>query len=111
MIDPIVRPTKLAELVEYQSGSVVSRVLAKNEGGVLTVFAFAEGEGLSEHSTPHDATVLVLEGSVRISIAAEEHTVGAGEILRLPPDIPHALHGDGAFKLLLTILKKSRPSS
>jgi len=111
MTDPILHPTPLAGLVDYQDGSVVSRVLAKNEGGVLTVFAFAQGEGLSEHSTPHDATVLMLEGQVRISIGDDEHLLAAGEMLRLPSDIPHALQGGGPFKMLLTILKKPRPSA
>ena len=110
MTDPILSPTPLAALVDYQDGSVVSKVLAKNEGGVLTVFAFAEGEGLSEHSTPHDATVLVLEGEVRVSIGDDEHLMSEGEMLRLPSGIPHALQGGAAFKMLLTILKKPRPS-
>ncbi len=59
---PVVKPTALADLVDYQPEAVVSRTLLKSLGGSLTVFAFAEGEGLSEHRTPHDAIVLILDG-------------------------------------------------
>ena len=105
MDDPIEHPTPLAALVDYRPGSVVSRVLLRNEGGTMTVFAFAAGEGLSEHATPHDATILLLEGDVRVTIGNVSHDVGPGQILRLPASVPHALHGAGAFKMLLTILK------
>jgi quercetin dioxygenase-like cupin family protein len=111
MDNPIARPTSLAHLVDYQEGSVVSRVLLKNEGGVLTLFAFAEGEGLTEHATPHDATVLVLEGDVTVTIGGEEHRVEAGDILHLPAAVPHALQGGRPFKMLLTLLKKAPRSS
>jgi quercetin dioxygenase-like cupin family protein len=105
MDDPIAQPTPLAELVDYQAGSVVSRVLLRNEGGVMTLFAFAEGQGLSEHSTPHDASVLVLEGEVEVDVAGDCHNVSTGQILHLPPSVPHSLHGKAPFKMLLTILK------
>jgi len=106
MDNPIEHPTPLAGLVDYQPSSVVSRVLLRNEGGTMTVFAFAAGEGLSEHATPHDATILVLEGDVRVTIEHVDHDVGPGQILRLPASVPHALHGGRAFKMLLTIFKK-----
>jgi quercetin dioxygenase-like cupin family protein len=110
MDTPIDAPESLAELVAYQPGSVVSRVLLRTEGAVQTLFAFGRGEGLTEHTSPHEATVLVLEGSVRITIGAEgegrrEHRVEAGEILHLPGTVPHALHGEEPFKMLLTLLK------
>lgn len=108
MDNQIGTPQDLLSLVDYQPGSVVSRVLFRSKAGVVTVFAFAEGEGLTEHSSPHDALVQLLEGSVRISIGEEEHLVPAGGLLHLPAEIPHALHGGGPFKLLLTILKSPR---
>ena len=110
MDTPISQPTVLVDLVSYQPGSVVSRVLIRNSGAVMTLFAFAEGEGLTEHMSPHEATVLLLEGEARITIAGEPHTVRAGQMLHLPASVPHALHGDQAFKMLLTILKQSRPA-
>lgn len=106
MEDAIARPARLADLVAYQPGSVVSRVLLRNNGGVMTVFAFAEGQGLTEHSSPHEAVVLMLEGEARITIADDVHEVAAGEILHLPATIPHALQTHGGFKMLLTLLKK-----
>jgi quercetin dioxygenase-like cupin family protein len=106
MSDPIARPTRLADLVAYQPDSVVSRVLLRNQGGVMTLFAFAEGQGLAEHSTPHDATVQVLEGSVRITVGGDDDLeVAAGEIVRLPASLPHTLHGGAPFKMLLTMLR------
>lgn len=106
MENPIANPTGLVDLVEYQDGSVVSRVLLRNEGGVMTLFAFAEGEGLTEHSTPHDATVQLLEGRLRLTIGEEEHLLVAGDILHLPAAVPHALHEGGPFKMLLTLFKR-----
>lgn len=108
MSDPIATPTDLADLVGYQPGSVVSRVLMRNRGGVMTLFAFAEGEGLTEHTSPHEAIVLVVEGAVRITVGGDDHRVEAGQMLHLPATVPHALHGDGAFKMLLTLLKEPR---
>lgn len=105
---PIDTPRSLADLVAYQPGSVVSRVIFRNEGGVMTLFAFAEGEGLTEHSSPHDAVVQVLDGRVRITVGDGEHEVAAGEMLHLPASVPHALQGGPAFKMLLTLLKKPR---
>ena len=105
-LTPIERPTPLAEAIDYQPDSVVSRVLLRHPGGTMTLFAFAEGEGLSEHATPHDATVLIVEGEVRITVGDEDHRVAAGEILHLPASVPHALHGERPFKMLLTLFKK-----
>ncbi len=110
MDTPISQPTVLVDLVAYQPGSVVSRVLIRNAGAVMTLFAFAEGEGLTEHMSPHEATVLLLEGEARITIAGTPHAVRAGEMLHLPASVPHALHGEQAFKMLLTILKQPPPS-
>jgi quercetin dioxygenase-like cupin family protein len=106
MDTPIAHPTAIVDLVDYQPGSVVSRVLIRNSGAVMTLFAFAQGEGLTEHMSPHEATVHLLEGEARITIAGEPHTVRAGEMLHLPASVPHALQGEHAFKMLLTILKQ-----
>lgn len=99
-------PRDLAGLVDYQADSVVSRTLLKTPGGVLTLFAFAEGQGLSEHSTPHEAAVLVLHGSARITVAGTEHTVDTGQVLALPAGVPHALSATEPFKMLLTMLRQ-----
>lgn len=98
---------RLTDLVAYQDGSVVSRVVFRNDSGVMTAFAFAEGQGLTEHSSPHDAVVHVVDGRLRITIGDEVHDLAAGDILHLPPSVPHALEGGAPFKMLLTILKRS----
>ena len=105
---PITTPTSLLDMIAYQPDSVVSSVLLRNPGGVITLFAFADGQGLTEHTTAYDATILVLEGAVNVTIGDEEHAVTAGQMLHLPPSVPHALEGDGPFKMVLTLLKGSR---
>jgi quercetin dioxygenase-like cupin family protein len=103
----LANPSTLVDLLEYQPGSVVSRTLIKKATGTLTLFAFDAGEGLSEHSTPHDAVVQVLDGNVEITIGGVPHTVKAGEGLLLPASIPHALTALTPFKMLLTMIRES----
>jgi quercetin dioxygenase-like cupin family protein len=91
--------------LEYQERSVISRVLLKNAGGTITLFAFDEGEGLSEHKTPYDAFVTIVEGEVRIRIADRDHSLGAGDSLLLPANIPHAVDAVTKFKMLLVMIK------
>lgn len=95
----------LAAMVNADPGSVTSRVLLRTGGAVLTVFAFAEGQGLTEHATPHDALLQVLEGGVRVSVGDRDFDLKAGEILHLPRSIPHTLHEGGAFKMALFLMK------
>ena len=106
---PLSTPAVLADLVAFQSGSVVSRTLRKSTSGSLTLFAFDVGEGLSEHTTPHDATVLVLEGTANISVAGVSHRVSAPEALLLPGGIPHALQAPERFKMLLVVHRTDEP--
>lgn len=108
MDHPISTPRELASLVAYQPDSVVSRVVFRGPGGTMTLFAFAEGQGLSEHTNPNDALVHVLAGEVSITIAGTEHRVREGEMLHLPPSVPHELVGGAPFKMLLTLLKRPR---
>lgn len=96
---------KLDTLVDYQSGSVVSRTLIKKETGTVTVFAFDAGEGLSEHTAPFDALVHVIDGEADITIAGEPHQVKEGEMIILPANKPHALKAEKRFKMLLVMIK------
>ena len=99
------RAMEMAGLVDYQDGSVVSRTIIERETGTVTLFAFGIGQGLSEHTAPYDALVYVLDGTARITIAEDDHSVEAGEMLIMPADIPHALHADEAFKMLLVMIR------
>jgi quercetin dioxygenase-like cupin family protein len=95
----------LKEMVEYQQGSVVSRTIIDKPKGTVTLFAFAEGEGLSEHTTPYDALVQVMDGEVEITIGGKAFHLGEGEMIVMPAEIPHALRALGRFKMLLVMVK------
>jgi len=95
----------LADLVQYQSGAVVSRTLVKRPSGTVTAFAFDANEGLSEHTAPFDALVLLIDGAAEITIAGTPYQVQAGQMLRLPAGRPHALRAVQRFKMLLVMLR------
>lgn len=95
----------LKDLVAYQDGAVVSRTIVDRTIGTLTVFSFAAGEGLSEHTAPFDAVVQILDGSAEITIAGTVHQVGVGELLIMPAHQPHALRAVQPFKMLLTMIR------
>jgi quercetin dioxygenase-like cupin family protein len=99
------RVVGLEGLVEYQPGAVVSKTLVQKKAGTVTLFAFDKGQGLSEHTAPYDATVLVLDGDAEISIAGEKHAVGRGEMLIMPANVPHALDAAAPFKMLLIMVR------
>jgi quercetin dioxygenase-like cupin family protein len=92
-------------LVEYQSGSVVSRTLVKKPAGTVTAFAFDAGEGLSEHTAPYDALVLGVDGEAEITIAGVPHRMSVGQLLRLPAGRPHAVKASKRFKMLLVMIR------
>ncbi len=98
-------PAVLADLVAYQEGSVVSKTLIDKKSGTVTLFAFAQGQGLSEHTAPFDAMVCVLDGTADISIAGNTLRVGAGQIVIMPATIPHALKAEEQFKMMLTMIR------
>ncbi len=100
-----VGPQKLETLIDYRTSSVVSRTILNKPTGTVAMFAFGEGEGLSEHTAPYDALVQVLDGRVDISIGQEGHKLATGDWLIMPADVPHALQADGRFKMLLTMIK------
>ncbi|MEO7969815.1 MAG: cupin domain-containing protein [bacterium] len=95
----------LLELLQYQDSSIVSRVLLKDKGGTVTLFAFDQGEGLSEHTAPFEALVLVVEGDAEVEIAGKAYSVKQGETITLPANIPHAVKAATKFKMLLTMIR------
>ncbi len=101
--EPEVQP--LADLVGYEEASVVSRTLMDKETGTVTLFAFDAEQGLSEHTTPFDALVTVLDGTGEITIAGQPFRVGRGEMLLMPAGKPHAVKAPERFKMLLVMIK------
>ncbi|MCK5330851.1 MAG: cupin domain-containing protein [Candidatus Marinimicrobia bacterium] len=97
--------TVLESKIEYQSDSIVSQTLLKDEAGTVTLFAFDRGQGLSEHTAPFDATVHVLDGEAEIFIDGTPITVTAGQHIVMPANHPHALQADLKFKMLLVMVK------
>ncbi|MFH1723299.1 MAG: cupin domain-containing protein [Elusimicrobiota bacterium] len=95
----------LAELVREQDGAVTSRQILKKEKGNVTVFAFAEGEGLSEHTAPFDALVYIIEGEAEIRISGEPFVLRKGEMIIMPAGEPHALKALKAFKMMLVMIR------
>jgi quercetin dioxygenase-like cupin family protein len=94
-------------LVNYQDGSIVSREIVKKPTGNVTIFAFDDGQGLSEYTAPFDALVHVLEGEAEISIAGKPHCLHCGEMILLPAQQPHALKALKRFKMILTMIRCS----
>jgi quercetin dioxygenase-like cupin family protein len=92
-------------LANYQEGAVVSRTLLRRAGGTITLFAFDEGQALSEHTAPFDAMAHILEGEAEIVIAGTTLTVTAGEIVLMPANQPHAVTARTRFKMLLTMIR------
>lgn len=99
-------PVNLLGLIDYAEGRVVSRTLTQKKGINITLFAFEAGEGLSEHTTPGDALVLILDGKAMIRIGATPNVVKVGEAIVMPSNVPHALIAEERFKMLLVVVKK-----
>jgi quercetin dioxygenase-like cupin family protein len=95
----------LAQSIQVQDGSVVSKTLVNKPSGTVTLFAFAKEQGLSEHAAPFDAQLLVLEGRAEVSISGKWYTVSTGETILLPANLPHAVKANEAFKMLLIMIK------
>lgn len=91
--------------IDYQSGGIVSKQLIKTPTGNVTLFAFDAGQGLTEHTSPFDAFVTVLEGTAEVSIAGVVERVGPGQIVQLPASIPHGVQAPERFKMTLTMLR------
>jgi quercetin dioxygenase-like cupin family protein len=99
------RPFKLADMIAYQEGAVVSRTIIDKKAGTVTLFSFDAGQGLSEHTAPYDAMVMVIDGEAEISISGNTSTVKAGEMIIMPAAKPHALKAGKRFKMALVMIK------
>jgi quercetin dioxygenase-like cupin family protein len=103
---PIGTPFNLADYVIYAESSVISKTLIDKGIGTITLFSFDKGQGLSEHISPFDAVIHILDGTAKITIGGEENFVNAGEMIIMPANVPHALHAAEQFKMLLIMIRK-----
>ena len=96
---------ELAGGVEYAAGSVVSKTILDKKTGTLTLFAFDRGQGLSEHTSPYDATVQIVDGTAQLTVGGTPHEVKAGQLFIMPANIPHSLRAVERFKMLLIMIR------
>lgn len=104
-VNLVAQVLNLSRLIDYQAGSVVSRAIIDKKAGTVTLFAFDENQGLSEHTTPYDALVYVVEGEVEIVISGKSIRLKKGEFTIMPANEPHALSATTKFKMLLTMIR------
>jgi quercetin dioxygenase-like cupin family protein len=97
----------LCKITDYQPGAIVSRVLLNKDAGNITIFAFDEGQGLSEHTAPFDAFVQVIEGEANIKIGGVDNVLKAGEMIIMPANVSHSVFALKKFKMLLVMIKSS----
>jgi quercetin dioxygenase-like cupin family protein len=101
----------LETLIATTPGGIASRVLAKTGGGNVTLFAFDQGQGLSEHTAPFDALVIVLDGELALTVGGQAVAARPGTIVRLPANVPHALDATIASRMLLVMLREPKPAA
>ena len=104
-VEELPHAAKLADMIEYQKGSVVSRTLVDKKAGTVTLFAFDKDEGLSEHTAPYEALIYIAEGEVEVKVAAKSFILETGDMIMLPAKKPHALRGIQKFKMLLVMVR------
>ena len=95
----------LQSIIDYQTNAVVSSEIMNKRTGTVTVFAFDQGQGLSEHTAPFDALVYIIDGASEITISGEKHLLKAGEMIIMPAHEPHAVKASKRFKMLLVMIK------
>jgi len=98
-------PQNLNQLVQYQTGAVVSKEIVSKQTGTVTLFAFDQGQGLSEHKASYDALVIITDGTAEITVSGKAHIVSTGEMLIMPADAPHKLKALEKFKMMLVMIR------
>jgi len=98
-------PINLAAGVSYADDAIVSKTLLDKQAGTLTLFAFDAGQGLSEHTSPYDATVLIVEGEAVLTIGGRRVAARAGELVIMPANVPHDVRAETRFKMLLIMVR------
>jgi len=95
----------LAGGIDYATGAVVSKTLLDKKAGTLTLFSFDAGQGLSEHTSPYDATVQIIDGEAELTIGGKMVKANSGELVIMPANIPHSLRAEKRFKMLLVMIR------
>ena len=103
----LAKAADIVALVDYQSNSVVSRTIIDSSAGSVTLFAFDQGQGLSEHTAPFDALVQIIDGEAVITIDGHSINVKSGEVTIMPANRPHALKANTKFKMMLVMIRGS----
>ncbi len=101
----VTQPVKMTDLVAYQESSIVSRTIINKKTGTVTLFAFDEEQGLSEHKASFDALVYLLDGEAEVVISGKTLCLKEGEIVIMPANQPHALRAVKKFKMILTMIR------
>lgn len=96
---------RIADMISYQEGSVVSREIIRKKSGTVTIFAFDAGQGLSEHTAPFDALVTILDGEGTVVVGGTPHNLISGEMIIMPAGKPHAISCEVKFKMMLVMIK------
>ncbi|MDG6258148.1 MAG: cupin domain-containing protein [Methanomicrobiaceae archaeon] len=96
---------RLKDLIEYQEGTVASRMIINNPAGSITLFSFDTDERLSEHTAPYDALVTILDGECEVWLSGETHHLHEGDTIIFPANAPHALSAVTRFKMALTMIR------
>ncbi len=107
---PAAEALRFDALIAYADHGIASRVLSKTSGGNATIFAFEKGQGLTEHTSPFDALVFVLEGAMSLTIGGRPVAAPGGSVTRMPAGVPHALQADERTRMLLVMLREPRPA-
>lgn len=95
----------LAEETRFAPNGIVSRTLLRTELSRVVLFGFAEGQELTEHTSTQQATIQILSGECEFSLAGKPHQMKAGDLLYMPPNLPHAVKATSQFSILLTLSK------
>lgn len=101
----VVESLKIVALIKYQEDSIVSKTMLNKKTGSVTLFAFDKGQKLSEHTTPFDALIFLLDGEAELIISDKPYLVKEGELIKLPANKPHALNAQKRFKMILIMIK------
>jgi quercetin dioxygenase-like cupin family protein len=95
------------DTVDYAEGAIVSKTVLKKESGNISLFAFAKGEALSEHTAPFDAMIQVVEGKGEVTIGGSPFILESGQTIIMPANIPHSVKAVEKFKMVLTMIKSN----